>query len=75
MRLSDRFSLGLNWGRPNDDIYGETKDDQYTIESYYRMQVTKRLQVTPDIQLLFNPALNPEQDLVWVLGLRARLSF
>ena len=72
---SDRFSLGLNWGRPNDDIYGETKDDQYTIESYYRMQVTKRLQVTPDIQLLFNPALNPEQDLVWVLGLRARLSF
>lgn len=72
---SDRLSLGLNWGRPNADIYSEANESQYTIESYYRMQVAKHLQVTPDIQLLLNPALNPQEDLVWVLGLRARLAF
>ncbi len=72
---SRRFGLGLNWGQPNDELYGETSKDQYTIESYYRMQLLKHLQVTPNIQLLLNPVLNPQEDKVWVFGLRARLAF
>mgnify|MGYP001826197863 CR=1 FL=1 len=72
---SGRFGLGLNWGQPNDELYGETSKDQYTIESYYRMQLLKHLQVTPNIQLLLNPVLNPQEDKVWVFGLRARLAF
>jgi hypothetical protein len=27
-----------------------------------------------DLQLVFNPALNPAEDRVWVLGLRASLA-
>ena len=72
-RQSDRFGLGLQWGRPNEEIYGTTGDDQYTVETYYRMQVLKHLQVVPDVQLLINPAFNPDEDRVWVFGLRARL--
>ena len=72
-RQSDRFGLGLQWGRPNQEIYGTTGDDQYTVETYYRMQVLKHLQVVPDVQLLINPAFNPDEDRVWVFGLRARL--
>jgi len=34
-----------------------------------------RLAITPDIQLIKNPASNPADDLIWVAGLRARLSF
>ena len=74
-RQSDRFGLGLQWGRPNQEIYGTTGDDQYTVETYYRMQVLKHLQVVPDVQLLINPAFNPDEDRVWVFGLRARLAF
>lgn len=74
-RQSDRFGLGLQWGRPNKEIYGTTGDDQYTVETYYRMQVLKHLQVVPDVQLLINPAFNPDEDRVWVFGLRARLAF
>jgi porin len=73
-RKDDRFGLGLHWGRPNREIYGSTGDDQFTIETYYRLQVLKHLQITPDIQLLLNPALNPDEDRVWVFSIRARLA-
>ena len=29
----------------------------------------------PDVQLIINPALNPERDALFVFGLRARLAF
>ncbi len=72
---SDVLGLGLNWGRPNEKTFGPGRDDQYTVEGFYRLQVSQHLAVTPDFQLLIHPALNPEEDLVWVLGLRARVSF
>jgi carbohydrate-selective porin OprB len=62
-------------GRPNDALFGSGLDDQYTLEAYYRLQVAKEFSITPDIQFLINPALHPEEDYVWVFGLRARLSF
>jgi porin len=49
--------------------------DQYTVELYYRLQVLKHLAITPDIQVLVNPALNSDTDVVGVFGLRARLAF
>jgi len=30
--------------------------------------------LTPDVQLLFNPALNPDASSTWVFGIRARLA-
>ncbi len=32
------------------------------------------LALTPSVQLLIDPALNPGEDQIWVLGLRARLA-
>jgi porin len=72
---SDRFALGVSWGQPNQEIYNTDVNDQYTIETYYRVQVLKHLQVTPDVQLLLNPALNPDEDHIWIFSLRARLVF
>ena len=48
---------------------------QYTLEAYYRLQLAEHLEITPDIQLIKDPALNPDEDLVWVAGLRGRLAF
>jgi hypothetical protein len=33
------------------------------------------LRLTPDVQLTFDPALNPDRDSVWILSLRATLMF
>ena len=69
------FGLGLNWGRPNRELFGRDARDQYTVEAYYRVELAEHLTVTPDIQLIKDPALDTDEDLIWVAGLRARLAF
>ena len=69
------FGLGINWGRANRASFGAATDDQYTLEAYYRFQLFERLAITPDLQLILQPAMNPKQDLIWIAGLRARLTF
>jgi porin len=70
-----QLGFGANWGDPNDELFGSGLNHQYAFEVYYRFQVTKELAITPDVQLLINPALNPEEDTIWAYGLRARLAF
>ena len=69
------IGFGANWGQPNDTVFGSGLDDQYAFELFYRLQVTKELAITPDVQFLINPALDPDEDNNWIFGLRARLSF
>ncbi len=68
------LGFGANWGEPNEAVFGSGLDDQYAFELFYRLQVTKELAITPDVQLLINPAINPEEDQIWIFGLRARLA-
>ena len=70
-----QLGFGLNWGQPNDALFGTDLDDQYATEVYYRWQVAEEIAITPSVQLLIDPALNPEDDTLWVFGLRARLAF
>jgi porin len=70
----DLAVIGLNWSRPSETGVEPGLDDQYTIEAFYRLQLSQNLAITPDVQLLIDPALNPQEDRLWVLGLRARLA-
>ena len=70
----DLLGVGLNWGQPNKTTFGAGLDDQYTAEVFYRFQLTQQLAITPSIQYLKNPALNPEDDSLWIAGVRARLA-
>ena len=72
--MRDLAGIGLNWSRPSKSSLGPGLDDQYTIEVFYRLQLSQNFALTPDIQYLIDPALNPEKDQIWVLGLRARLT-
>jgi len=38
-----------------------------------RYQFTRELAVTPSIQYIRDPALNPDEDNLWVFGLRMRI--
>jgi len=49
--------------------------DEYTIELLYRLNLLQRFTITPDVQVLFHPALNPGTDIVGVFGLQAWLVF
>lgn len=70
----DVVGIGLNWGRPNDELYGNAKD-QWTSELFYRYQPNKYVQITPSLQLIAQPALNPDKDFIALFGLRLEASF
>lgn len=66
------IGLGFNWGEPN-QVSFEGADDQYTTELFWKYQFTKELAVTPSIQYIKDPALNADQDDLWVFGVRLRV--
>ena len=69
------LGVGFNWGDPNESSFPGGLDDQYAIEVFYRINISDQLVVTPDVQLIKNPALNPAESTIWMFGLRARLAF
>ncbi|MDX2475590.1 MAG: carbohydrate porin [Candidatus Krumholzibacteria bacterium] len=71
---ADLLSLGLNWSRPSRTVYESELKDQYTVEMLYRWRPFRAFTITPNVQFLFDPALNPDEDLVMVFGARGRLA-
>ena len=71
----NQVGVAYNWGEPNASTWGPGLPDQKTLEAFYRIQFWKEVAITPDIQYIKNPALNPGTDSVWVFGLRVRLAF
>lgn len=67
----DLLGFGVSWGKPS----APGLRDQWSSELFYRMQLSPNFAITPDVQLLINPALNPAEDMVVVLGVRGRLVF
>jgi porin len=67
----DVAGVGLSWGSPADG----TLRDQFTSEFFYRFQLTQFLAVTPDVQLIIDPALNPNTDVLALFGVRLRATF
>jgi porin len=67
------IGVALHWGKPNKVSFGEV-DDQVTGEVFWRCQLTRELAITPTLQYVNNPALDPDEDGVWAFGLRARVA-
>ena len=70
----DLIGAAVNWGEVNENSFGPGLDDQYTLELFYRWQMTQQFALTLDYQFLRNPALNPDQSSVSVWALRARFA-
>lgn len=64
---SNTFGAAINWA----DV--AANDDQITLEVFYLMKLMPFWELTPDIQIVKNPATNPNEDQVTILGLRTRL--
>lgn len=64
---TNNLGMAINWADANAD------DKQITLEAFYLMKLLPFWELTPDIQLVQNPALNPTDDQVLIVGLRTRL--
>jgi len=63
VRTDDLFGAALTWARPPESEQGR---DQFTLETFYRFQLTQHLQVTPGFFWHVKPSYNPAEDTVWV---------
>lgn len=68
---NDLIGIGLSWGQPSD----RALRDQYVLEAFYRFQVTPHTNLTPDIQVTFDPSENPVEETIVVGGIRLRTLF
>ena len=69
-RPDQAWNLGFGWANP----VAATAKDEYVIETSYKFQVFKHFSLLPDLQYVIHPANNPNEDRVWVAGLRAFLA-
>jgi porin len=67
------LGAAIGWGEANEVTFSPDLDKQITMELFYRVQLSQRVEFTPDVQYLINPALNPDVSSVFVWGLRGRL--
>jgi len=69
-QMNDRIGVGVTWSDPID----RTLDDQTTVDAYYRVQVTPEIQMGPTLELIFDPARNPDEDRIAIWGFRTRIA-
>lgn len=67
---TDDMGVAVNWGNPA----ASGLNDQYTTEIFYKLQLAQNLAITPSVQWLKDPALNPTKDSIIIVGFRFRLT-
>jgi porin len=69
-RSNDLAGVGVSFTYPSDSDLR----DEYAVESYYRLQLTEGVELSPDVQVIFDPSAGG-QDVVGVFGMRLRLLY
>lgn len=59
-----------NWNRPPGGLR-----DQTTLEGFYRFYLSERVAISPNVQWVFNPSLNVNEDSIVYSQLRVRFDF
>jgi hypothetical protein len=72
-REEDNLGLGFAALTPGDRY--EQNDPEYHLEAYYRIAVTENLAFTPDLQYVWNPGGDSDNDPVFAGMLRGEFSF
>jgi len=71
---SHLLGAAIGWGEVNESTWGEDLDDQISMEVFYRLQLSSHFALTPTLQFVVNPALNPDAGSIFMWGFRGRLS-
>ena len=68
-RPRNKLGLGFSWSKI------DTKRNETVTELFYRFEINRFLALTPDIQLISNPADANKSDNIWLANLRIQGSF
>jgi porin len=73
-RFDEVWTVGAGWAKPSSKTFGPGLSNETVLETSYKFQLSQNVSVTPDLQVIFNPANDPSESSVWVVGLRAIFS-
>ena len=74
LNINGETGAGFYYMDPIDEIFGEDARNQTGIEAYWRISLTRNIWVTPGIQFVFYPTLNPEDDFVAIPHIKFRVA-
>ena len=72
-RNDDMFGVGVNWTKPSSDFITPHREE-ISMEMFYRLQLTSSVELSPDVQVLFQPSTGDDDPIV-IFGLRLRTQF
>jgi porin len=67
-------AISLLYMNPIEEIFAQPVRDQYGLETYWRMSFSNNIWITPGIHLVFNPALNQEDDFIAIPMFKFRVA-
>lgn len=65
----DRIGLAAWWAEPT----ARALDGEYGLEAFWKLQLAPYLELTPDVQIIFDPQGDPDRGTVWIGALRLRV--
>jgi hypothetical protein len=72
-RENDVVGVALSQALINDDV--DPDDPETLLEAYYSIVLNEQLAISPDIQIIHNPAGDDHNDTIVIFGTRAQLIF
>ena len=73
LNVSGEAAIGFYYMNPIDEIFGDDARDQFGIEAFWHVLLTRNILVTPGIHFVFNPTLNLEDDFVAIPHFKFRV--
>jgi porin len=74
MAFQDWLTVGVGLNKPSEETHGSELGTEKVLEASYLWQLTANTSLTPDLQLILDPASNPEESTVWIAGIRLRIT-
>ena len=57
---NDLLGVGFVWSQPSATTKTVYHNNEYVFETFYTLQLTPTSQLQPDLQIVWNPAFNPD---------------
>lgn len=71
---NDLLGLALVWSQASPAAHPIDHENEYTLETFYTLQLTPTVKLQPDLQIVWNPAFSPEPGPVFVWQIQLNIN-
>ena len=72
---NDLMGVGFVWSQPSATTQTVYHENEYVFETFYALQLTPTTKLQPDLQVVWNPAFNPDSGPVVVVQIQLDLAW